>query len=113
MSRTQRIAEVEAELAAQRAEVTEALARLRGLDAELEALRAGVVVADEPEAMPRTEAILAVLRQADGSLSPTGIVERLHAAGRDDSARAVTATLDHLRKQGRVEKVGRGRYVAG
>lgn len=113
MSITERIAEVEAELTEKRSLAAEVLATCRGLEAELAALRAGLAHEGDLVGMARTEAILTVLRQADGFLSPTGMLTGLHAAGRDDDARSVTATLDHLMKQGKVVKIGRGRYTAG
>jgi hypothetical protein len=113
MSITGRIAEVEAELTSKRTLITEMLASCRGLEAELAALQAGLAQGDDLVGAARTEAIVTVLHKADGSLSPPELVERLHAAGRDDIFRSVTATLDHLIKRGRVVKVGRGRYTAG
>jgi len=100
MSITRRIAEVEAELTSKRNLITEMLASCRGLEAELAALQAGLAQGDDLVGAARTEAIVTVLHKADGSLSPTELVERLHAAGRDDIFRSVTATLDHLIKRG-------------
>ncbi len=113
ISITKRIADVEAELTKKRAQAAEVLASCRGLEAELAALRAGLGHEGDLVGVARTEAILAVLRQADEFLPPTGVVASLHASRRNDDARSVTATLDHLLKQGKVVKVGRGRYLAG
>jgi hypothetical protein len=112
MSRTERIAELEASLVAQHLAVDEAVARLRGIEAELASLRAGAALKGEFASLARTDAILTVLRSANGTLSPTEILSSLHAAERTDGLRAVTATLHYLLGQGRIEKAGRGRYLA-
>ncbi len=112
VSRTRRIAELETELSKQEFEVAEAVARYRGIEAELESMRAGVALEDNLEGMARTDAILSVLHEADGSLSPSEVVRRLHVAGRNDQSRSVTATLAYLLQKGRIEKIGRGRYFA-
>lgn len=112
MALAERIALVESALATQRELVSEEVARLRGFEAELEALRAGVsgdVVLLE---LSRTDAILNVLRRASGTMSPTELLGSLHAAGRSDELRSVTATLDYLLKAGSVQRPGRGRYLA-
>jgi hypothetical protein len=112
MPRTKRIAELEAALSDQSELVAEALARYRGIEAQLESLRAGVALVGDLVGIARTEAILSVLRQSDGTLSPIEIVHTLHAAKREDDSRSVTATLTYLLEKGSVERVGRGRYLA-
>lgn len=107
-----RIAELERALADQRVKVTTAAAKLRGLEAELDALRSGMADRRELAAMPRTEAILVVLRAAEGTLSPTEILAQLQAGGASTSVKVVTATLDHLLKNGSVRRPERGRYLA-
>lgn len=113
MALADRIATVEADLATQRALVNEAVARLRGLEAELDALRAGVNSEGGLEDMSRTDAILTILRGSSGTKAPKEILDALRAAGRTDELRSVTATLDHLLKAGSVERPSRGRYLAG
>lgn len=108
---TERVAEVERQLAEQRDELARGAARMRGLEAELDALRSGGGIEDLATAS-RTDAIVAVLRGAEGTLSPSEILERLHAAGRSDELRSVTATLDHLVKKSAVHRPARGRYLA-
>ncbi len=114
MPLAKRIEEVEDQLAEQRVLLTATSARIRGLEAELEALREGAGGGDGADVseMPRTEAIAAVLRASAETLSPTEILGRLHAAGRTDELRSVTATLDHLVKKGAVQRPKRGRYMA-
>lgn len=112
MAVADRIAQVEAELDTQRARVREEVARLRGLEAELEALRAGLGGDDGLPSMSRTEAILTVLRRASGTMSPTEVLAALHAAERDDELRSVTATLDYLLKSDSVRRPARGKYLA-
>jgi hypothetical protein len=59
----------------------------------------------------RTDAILAVLGRSAAPMSPSEITEALRASGREEELRAVSATLTHLIKGKRVERVGRGRYL--
>ena len=108
---TERVIEVERQLAEQRDELVRGVARLRGLEVELEALRGGGLEEDLATAA-RTDAIVAVLRGAEGTLSPSEILERLHAAGRSDELRSVTATLDHLLRKSAVQRPAHGRYLA-
>lgn len=112
MSLTGRIAGLERDLANQRMRVAEEVARLRAIEAELGSLRSSRVTGDPLSEMTRTDAILAVLRAADGTLSPKEIRSRLTSAGRDDEMRSLTATLDYLVKKGSVSKAGRGQYLA-
>jgi|NGEPerStandDraft_6_1074524.scaffolds.fasta_scaffold126321_2 hypothetical protein len=112
MSRTRRIAELETQLSDQGVVVAEAVAHYRGIEAELESMRAGATLEGDLVKMPRTEAILAILRQSEGTLSPSEIAMRLRAAGRDDDSRSVTATLSYMVEKGRIEKVARGLYLA-
>jgi hypothetical protein len=74
-----------------------------------------VEVIDPPEqnpwpAMPRTEAILAVL--GNEPMSPNDIVTQLHKLGRDDEYNAVSAALAHLQRSGRAMSMGRGQWVS-
>ena len=112
METAQRIAQLEALRSRQRAEVALAAAALRGTEAELESLRAGLSKVSDLNELPRTDAILAVLRTTPGTLTPSEITTRLSAEGRNDSREAVTATLDYLLKQGLVLRPSRGRYLA-
>ena len=95
-----------------RALAAEVLATCSGLETELAALRAGHSHEGDLIGIARIEAIHAVVHQADGVLSPTEMLPRLHAAGRDDDARSATATLDRPHRKGWV-KIGRGRFTAG
>ncbi|WP_334144243.1 hypothetical protein [Rhabdothermincola sp.] len=112
MGLVERIAQVEADLLTQRARVSEEVARLRGLEAELKALRAGLGGDAGLTDMSRTDAILTVLRQASGTMSPTELLHALQASGRAEDLRSVTATLDYLLKADRVRRPERGHYLA-
>jgi hypothetical protein len=112
VSRTDLIGELERERAAQELTAVEAVARLRGIDAQLKALRAGVALAGELGPLARTDAILAVLRSAGEVLSPTEVLLRLNAAGRDDDRQVVTATLKYLLSRNLVRRPSRGHYFA-
>ena len=60
----------------------------------------------------RTSAIVALLRRRSQPMSPSEITDALNELGRNEELRSVTATLAHLQKSQRVERVGRGMYVA-
>lgn len=110
---TTRIAEVESELAAGRALIAEQVARVRGLEAELESLRSSVAGGGDLVSQGRTDAIVAVLREAGRSLSVRGIVQLLESGGRtEDTSKLVGATLSYLVRDGRVQRAGRGIYLA-
>jgi hypothetical protein len=66
-----------------------------------------------PEELParRTDAIVEILAGESRAMSPTEVVAALHRRGREDDLRTVSATLAHLLKANRVERVARGRYV--
>ena len=112
MSITRRITELEARLSEQEEVVAREVATFRGIEAELTSLRAGVPSQHALTEIPRTEAILSVLRAAVSSLTPTEIVAALEAAGRSETRQLVTATLDHLLKKRLVMRPSRGRYLA-
>lgn len=112
MRTAQRIATLESELSTMRMDATQLAAQIRGHETQIAALRQSVQHRDELASLPRTEAILAVLRSAEGTLSPTEILTRLLAAERDDNLRKVTATLDYLVKSRLVTRPSRGRYLS-
>ena len=111
-TRTERIAELEAAIAEEMEQAQRHFARAAALREEARLLREGSAVATDVAAASRVDAIVAVLRQGGAPLSPTEIGRALVAAGRpEDSRQAITASLDYLRKQDRVVRVGRGRYA--
>ena len=112
MARAELIADTKGELAEQELVVTESIATYRGIEARLASLKAGVAMGGELAGLGRTDAIVAELRSAGGTLSPTEIMNVLVEAGRTERMGLITGTLDYLCKQGRVQKLGRGRYLA-
>ncbi len=112
VSTSQLIAAVEAKLAVTRQRIAEYVAEARGYEAQLASLRNSVTRGGDIATLPRTEAILTTLREVEGSLSPSEILTRLLALGRDDDLRRVTATLDYLAKAGHVARPERGRYIS-
>ena len=90
MTRTERIADLEADIAAQGWKVTQEVARLRAMEAELASIQAGVALTGDLAGLERTEAILAVMRDAGAMLSPKEIEQRLEAGGRSDTYRTIT-----------------------
>lgn len=112
MSITARIAQLETKLAEQEQLIAQEVARFRGIEAELASLRAGLPSKGPLSEIPRTEAILSVLRASGSSLTPTEILEALERAGRTESRQLITATLDHLLKKKLARRPSRGRYIA-
>ncbi|QBI21041.1 hypothetical protein ER308_16655 [Egibacter rhizosphaerae] len=112
MSRTDRITELEREIAVEMEQASLHFARAAALREEVRLLREGAQVATDVAAMSRVDAIVAVLRHAGAPMSPTEIGRALVAAGRaEDSRQTLTASLDYLRKQERIVRVGRGQYA--
>jgi repressor of nif and glnA expression len=61
----------------------------------------------------RVDAVLTILEESEGPLSPADIRDRLHERGRDDEYRLVSSSLDYLRRSRRAHRVGRGAWIAG
>ncbi len=92
-------------------EVAKAVAELRGIDAQLASLKSGAARRGDLATLPRTEAIVQVLHSSGTMLTPTEIVLRLNAGGRQEDRRSVTATLDYLLKRGLVLRPSKGLYL--
>ena len=89
-----------------------AIRKAAGAQAELEALRAGSAPEESLASLERSDAIRAVLRSVDVSLSPSEIRERLVEARRSDRLNEITATLKYLLDKEVVQHPDRGRYNA-
>ena len=111
MTLAQRLAELETELSIKKMAFTELGADIRGIETQIVVIRTSVEGKSDLSTLPRTEAILSVLRAAEGTLGPTDIKRSLQAAGRDENLHIVTSTLHYLRKTGRVTTPDRGRYL--
>ena len=61
--------------------------------------------------MPRTDAVIRVLAEADEPLGPAGITGELHQHGREDRRDPVAATLAYLKKKGRVSHESYGMWT--
>lgn len=109
------LAKLEARTAGKRTEVARLEAALGQESAGSQRPRK-VDASDEPASgdlpVRRTNAIVVVLRRRSRPMSPTEITAALNELGRNEELRSVTATLAHLQKSDRVERVGRGMYVA-
>ncbi|QGG96240.1 hypothetical protein [Actinomarinicola tropica] len=114
MSFTDTIRRLEEALDERRLELAEAAAAFRAAELELASVRAVAAGAGPGTLtrMSRTDAILAVLRRAGTTMSPSEITSALHAAGRSDGYPSVTATLSYLLKASVVQRPARGRYLA-
>jgi hypothetical protein len=64
-------------------------------------------------AMPRTQAILRMLKESGGSLHRKVLTEQLAAAGRSDGLGAVSAALSYLEDRHRVTSQGQGWWRIG
>jgi multidrug resistance efflux pump len=66
---------------------------------------------EEWRRMPRTDAIIQVFAERGGeSLHRKELTNLLHARGRDDAIEDVSAALAYLKRQGRAESLGHGRW---
>lgn len=63
--------------------------------------------------MQRTDAILAVLGDAEEPMTPKMMVATLTAAGRVEKYDDISSTMIYLKKKNRIHKTGRGLYMAG
>jgi chromosome segregation ATPase len=61
----------------------------------------------------RSDAVVRVLRSANEPMRPAQVAEKMRAEGREDTSSQVSATLSHLARTGKVDKVGEGIYVSG
>ena len=89
--------------------------RLRELGIQDTSRRAHSVVSSqvaEWRELPRTEAVVRMLRIAGGQLHRKELTDRLNAVGRDDSIEAVSAALAYLAREpnARVAAMGRGMW---
>ena len=112
MSVSERIAQLEREYAEQSDLRELVVARLRGIEAELNRLRSGSSLPNGLAEGRLTDAIETVLRSATGPLSPTDLKTKLAAGGRSEQLNKITSTLSYLRSTGRVSQEGRGMYQA-
>ncbi len=114
VTRAERLAQLEAEIDEAREEVAAAEAKLNGRIAEYERLRRGVEAEPPPVRQADTlrEAVLAVLHDARGALAPAEILAALHEAGREVPPRSIGGTLNSLKRDGLVKRVGSKQWVA-
>lgn len=112
IDRNRKVAELTSELAATKETAAQAAAKICGLEVQIAALRAGidkqVALPDEPH---QTDAILSILRSAEGTLSPSEVTTRLNEAGRSENLKTVASLLSYLLKENRVQRPERGRYM--
>lgn len=109
---TSTLAELEGRRDDLRREARRLWAQAVGLDAQIEALRAGLEPTGPFEALTVADAVEQVLRSAGTTMSPAQIHAELQARGRSDRLRSMGGTLQHLRNAGRIIKLGRGQWTA-
>ena len=61
--------------------------------------------------MARTDAVIKILEESDGPLSPIEVTEQLHRHGRDDRRDPVAAALAYLKRDNRVRHVGPAQWT--
>jgi len=83
-----------------------------GLEARIEALRAGVQPVGDFAALSLTDAVEQMLRAAGAAMAPAQIDVQLQARGRQDELRSLGGTLQYLKRAGRVTKAGPGHWFA-
>ena len=107
---TDRIAELERERDEARQRIHELVAKLAGLDAQIDALRSGVRPAEPLAGLKLADAVEEVLRTEGRVMSPTGIHEALVAGGRHDQLASIGGTLQYLKRRGRAVSLGRSKW---
>jgi hypothetical protein len=89
-----------------------ARAEARGKRLQAADLRGGGSLPTPLTELKLTDAVVEVLLQERVPLKPEVINDRLEAAGRDVNRKSIGGTLNKLKHDGRVEKVGRGSWAA-
>jgi len=112
MGTAQRVAELEHERAELRSQLDLTIARLGAVDHELKLLRQVARPGGDLAEMKLTDAIVTILRNDGGTMTPKDIQARLADGGREEPLNKITATLKYLGSQSRVVRQGRGRYLA-
>ena len=110
-SRVAYVQRIESELADKEEQLARLRSEVRALRLQLTELRSGADAPQPVTELTYSDAVVVVLRQDGGALSPQQIHELLLAAGRDDELRSLGGILQALKKRGRVERVGRGQWV--
>ena len=110
-SRVAYVQRIESELADKEEQLARLRSEVRALRLQLSELRNGGGAPQPMTELTYSDAVVEVLRQDGGALSPQQIHELLLAAGRDDEPRSLGGSLPALKRRGRVERVGRGQWV--
>lgn len=109
MDRNDRLSELNERAVRLREQIQDLQAELIGVESRTAAL---LRMGDAPYAS-RTEEVFRFLQSMTGPCKVAEIVEHLQRLGGDDeSSEKVSSTLNHLRKQGRVESVSHGLWRA-
>lgn len=112
MAIADRIYHLEIELAHQREVLAENLARIRGLEAELAALRETTEPVTPDDGRALTDAIVTVVRNSPTAMRPVQVTATLNSDGTSTDLKTVSSTMHYLTTQGRLTKTGRGQYIA-
>ena len=110
-SRVAYVQRIESELADKEEQLARLRSEVRALRLQLSELRSGGGAPQPVTELTYSDAVVEVLQQDGGALSPQQIHELLLAAGRDDEPRSLGGILQALKLRGRVERVARGRWV--
>jgi hypothetical protein len=111
-TRTEHLSQLESQLHVKAEELVRLRAEVLGLRERIALLRRGAVPAEPFTELSYSDAVVEVLNREGEPLGPRAIFERLTAEGRDDRERSLGGTLQSLKRGGRVEQVGRGRWTA-
>ena len=107
---TDQIAELERERDTTREHIHQLVAKVAGLDAQIDALRSGVRRAEPLAELSLADAVEQVMRAGGRVMSPTEIHKALLAGGRHDQLKSIGGTLQHLKRKDRVVSLGRSRW---
>ena len=109
---TKTLAELERRRDDCRSQARRLWAEATGLDAQIEALGAGLQPVGAFEALSLTDAVEQLLRAAGAAMTPAQIHAQLHVRGRKDELRSLGGTLQYLKRAGRATTAGRGQWLA-
>jgi hypothetical protein len=112
MSETAELAQLERQRDTLRAEARKLWARATGIDAEITARREGLRPTEPLVTLSLADAVEQMLRDAGRTMAPSEIVAALAEAGRQDNRASLGGTLQYLQSQGRVTRLGRGKWQA-
>lgn len=111
-TRTEHVAQLESLLRSKMEDLARLRAEVVGLREQLAMLRRGVVPIEPLVELSYSDAVVEILAREGEPLAPRAIFGQLAAEGQSDQERSLGGILQALKRKGRVEQAGRGRWTA-